>query len=54
MVIARICLLLTAPPVSGASILFNLPDLLTAPCFEVVGSSSFHVYSWSIEFPLGG
>lgn len=39
MLIACICLLLTALPVSGVSLLFNLPDLLTAPCFEVVGSS---------------
>lgn len=39
MLIAGICLLLTALPVSAESLLFNLPDLLTAPCFEVVGSS---------------
>lgn len=39
MLIAGICLLLTALPVSAKSLLFNLPDLLTAPCFEVVGSS---------------
>lgn len=39
MLIACICLLLTALPVSAKSLLFNLPDLLTAPCFEVVGSS---------------
>lgn len=36
--IAGICLLLTALPVSGVSLLLNLPDLLTAPCFEAVGS----------------
>lgn len=39
LLIACICLLLTALPVSGVSLLFNLPDLLTAPCLEVVGSS---------------